>query len=95
MADQDECTTDFERAVHRVLVCLGPGDIITYGEAAAEAGYPGAARAVGTFLRNKSGYPWWRVIAANGRLVPGLEHDHARRLRAEGVVVDNGRVLMR
>ena len=95
MADHDDCITDFERAVHGVLVRLGPGDIITYGEVAAEAGYPGAARAVGTFLRNTSGYPWWRVIAANGRLVPGLERDHARRLRAEGVPVDNGRVPMR
>lgn len=87
--------TPFERAVHEVLRSLGKGDIMTYGEVALEAGYPGAARAVGSFLRNHSGYPWWRVIAANGRLVPGLEQDHAARLAAEGVLVADGRVRMR
>ena len=87
--------TSFELAVHDVLLGVGSGDIMTYGEVALEAGYPGAARAVGSFLRNHSGYPWWRVIAANGRLVPGLERDHAARLAAEGVPIENGRVRMR
>lgn len=73
---------------------MSEGEVITYGEVAAEAGYPGAARAVGGFLRNRSGYPWWRVIAANGRLVPGLEAEHERRLRGEGVPVADGRVPM-
>ena len=72
-----------------VLAGLGPGDVVTYGEVAAEAGYPGRARAVGTFLaRRGDGYPWWRVVTASGRLVPGHEVDQARRLRAEGVPVD-------
>lgn len=93
MAQDD--LTKFERAVHTVLCALGEGEVITYGEVAAEAGYPGAARAVGGFLRNKAGYPWWRVIAANGRLVPGLEAEHERRLRDEGVPVVDGRVPMR
>ena len=87
--------TDFERAVHAVLCSLGSGEVMSYGEVAAEAGYPGAARAVGGFLRRHGGYPWWRVVAANGRLVPGLEHEHSRRLRAEGVPVAAGRVPMR
>ena len=34
---------------------LGPGDVVTYGEVAAEAGYPGAARAVGRFLATHDG----------------------------------------
>ncbi|MEM7287824.1 MAG: MGMT family protein [Actinomycetota bacterium] len=87
--------TDFERAVAEVLDRLGEGDVVTYGEVAAEAGYPGAARAVGGFLRKSSGFCWWRVVAANGRLVPGLESEHGRRLRAEGVEVVDGRVRMR
>jgi len=87
--------TEFEHAVHDVLCGLGPGDVMSYGEVAAEAGYPGAARAVGGFLRRHSGYPWWRVTAANGRLVPGLEREHTRRLLAEGVPVEDGRVPMR
>ena len=24
-------------------------------------------------------YPWWRVVTAAGRLVPGREAEHARR----------------
>lgn len=83
----------FEVAVAEVLDSLASGDVVTYGEVAAEAGFPGAARAVGRFLAGSDGrFPWWRVVNAAGRLVPGLEDDHASRLRAEGVKVQNGRV---
>ena len=61
-------------------------------EVAAEAGFPGAHRAVGRFLRDHSGHPWWRVVTSNGRLVPGLEAEQARRLGDEGVAVRDGRV---
>jgi methylated-DNA-protein-cysteine methyltransferase related protein len=85
--------TDFERRVHVVLTGLRPGEVVTYGEVAMEAGFPGAARAVGMLLSRSGGeYPWWRVVAAGGRLVPGKEAEHARRLRAEGVTVVDGRV---
>lgn len=85
--------TPFEEAVARVLEALEPGDVVTYGEVAAEAGYPGRARAVGRFLADSGGgFAWWRVVTASGRLVPGHEVEHARRLRAEGVTVVDGRV---
>lgn len=85
--------TDFERAVARVLDELEAGDVVAYGEVATEAGYPGRARAVGRFLAKHGGaYPWWRVVNATGRLAPGKEAEQARRLRAEGVVVDDDRV---
>ena len=82
----------FEDDVLAVLRRLRPGDVVTYGEVAEEAGHPGAARAVGNILRNGDGLPWWRVISANGRLVPGHEREHSRRLRAEGISVVDGRV---
>lgn len=82
----------FEDEVVAVITALGPGELITYGEVAAEAGYPGAARAVGRVLRDSDGLPWWRVVTAGGRLVPGLESEHARRLAAEGIVTAGGRV---
>lgn len=76
-----------------VLSVLGAGEVVTYGEVAAEAGFPGAARAVGRILAASDGtFPWWRVVTAAGRLVPGHEVEHARRLRAEGVEVVGGRV---
>ena len=84
----------FAAAVEAVIRSLRPGEIATYGEVAAEAGRPGAARAVGHLLATTPGdLPWWRVVAANGRLVPGHEAEHAHRLRAEGVpLTASGRV---
>ena len=86
--------TPFEVAVDRVLMDLAFGDVVTYGEVAEEAGFPGRARMVGRVLSRSEGrYPWWRVVGANGRLVPGLEEDQTRRLGQEGVMVRNGRFV--
>lgn len=86
----------FDDAVAAVLDGLAAGDVVTYGEVAEEAGYPGRARAVGRFLAGSGGaHAWWRVVAASGRLVPGAEDEQARRLRAEGVEVRDGRVRRR
>lgn len=86
-------TADFRARVESVISGLEPGEVVSYGEVAAEAGRPGAARAVGGILANPSQpLPWWRVVTATGRLVPGHEREHARRLRAEGVAVHAGRV---
>jgi len=90
--------TEFEQAVIEVLRTLAPGDVVTYGEMATEAGYPGAARAVGRLLATKSSVedlPWWRVVAASGRLIPHDPVRHARLLKAEGVEVRDNRVVRR
>jgi alkylated DNA nucleotide flippase Atl1 len=80
----------FSQRVIEVVAAIPAGDLVTYGEVAALAGTPGAARGVGAVLAASGdrGLPWWRVVNAWGRLVPGLEREHARRLRAEGVPVD-------
>ncbi len=84
---------DLERAVAAVLDALAPGDVIAYGEVAAEAGWPGRSRAVGRVLATSEGaFPWWRVVNAAGRLAPGKEAEQARRLAREGVEVRDGRV---
>jgi methylated-DNA-protein-cysteine methyltransferase related protein len=85
--------TDFEERVRRVISGLEPGEVATYGEVAEEAGSPGAARAVGGVLARTGGLPWWRVVTATGRLVPGHEREQADRLRREGVAVTRGRVI--
>jgi len=80
-----------------VVVAIPEGEVMTYGEVAAEAGFPGAARAVGNVLAGSGGgLPWWRVVTVAGRLVPGHEREQARRLRAEGVSLRTGpsRVVM-
>lgn len=93
MADSE--LTEFEADVLDTIGALQPGEIVTYGEVAAEVGKPGAARAVGSTLRRHGSHvPWWRVVAANGRLVPGGEVRQTEKLKAEGVPVRNGRVVM-
>jgi methylated-DNA-protein-cysteine methyltransferase-like protein len=87
--------SDFERCVLQVLQRLRPGDVVTYGEVAAEAGHPGAARAVGNILATSEGLPWWRVVTASGRLVRGHEREQARRLMAEGLEVEGRPVRVR
>ena len=84
--------TPFEADVAAVLDALQPGVVVSYGEVAAEAGHPGAHRAVGRFLRDHGGHHWWRVVTSTGRLVPGSEEVQARLLTAEGVDVRDGRV---
>ena len=84
----------FTEAVHAVVRAVPEGEVVTYGEIALESGHPGQARAVGRVLGASAGQlPWWRVVAADGRLVPGHEAEQRRRLRAEGVATDDRRVL--
>src|SRR5689334_7437766 len=93
-ATQNEGVTELEDAIAGVLRSLRAGDVVTYGQVAEEAGYPGRARAVGRFLATTDGaFPWWRVVNAAGRLVPGHERKQAQLLRAEGIEVRGGRVV--
>jgi methylated-DNA-protein-cysteine methyltransferase-like protein len=85
--------TEFEDAVVTVISALEPGDVVTYGEVAAEAGYPGAARAVGTVLRKSEGLPWWRVVGSGGRIRTPDPQRQIRLLTDEGVLVMSGRVV--
>jgi len=88
--------TPFTERAEAVIRRLRPGEVVTYGEVAADAGRPGAARAVGHLLATRpDDLPWWRVVTAGGRLVPGHEAEHARRLKAEGVRLHDGKVRLR
>jgi alkylated DNA nucleotide flippase Atl1 len=85
---------DFEARVARVLLGLRPAEVVSYGDVAAEAGSPGAGRAVGSLLRRGlPDVPWWRVVRADGSIVSPSPAEQERRLRQEGVVVSDGRVL--
>ncbi len=82
------------------VVCMIPrGRVSTYGEVARAAGLPGRARLTGFALRmapKDMNLPWHRVVGAGGRIVfpkSSVEHrEQARRLRAEGVALKDGRV---
>ena len=71
------------------------GKVATYGDVAAAAGYPGAARQVVWALRSGGkAVPWHRVLGAKGRiLLPGENGLEQRlRLRSEGVMISGDRV---
>lgn len=86
--------TGFRGRVEAVVSTLGHGEVVTYGEVAAQAGSPGAARGVGAVLRTSElPLPWWRVVGAGGRLMAPVAAEQSHRLRAEGVRVTDGRVV--
>jgi methylated-DNA-protein-cysteine methyltransferase-like protein len=82
-----------EQQILNVLRSLGPGEVVTYGDIAADAGYPKQSRFVGRVLATTDeAVPWWRVVNAVGRLVPGHEREQSALLMAEGVEVRDGKV---
>lgn len=82
-----------DRRIIDVIRALRDGEVVTYGDIAEDAGYPKMSRLVGRILATTvEELPWWRVVNAVGRLVPGHEGEQAARLRGEGVSVSDGRV---
>jgi len=77
--------TSFEESVLGVLRSLRPGEVVTYGEVAEMAGFPGRARAVGRILSlTEEDLPWWRVVGHGGRLISPDSTEQADLLRREG-----------
>ena len=78
--------------IYKVVVQIPSGYVSTYGQVAAIAGFPGAARQVGYALHAlplDSPIPWHRVINAQGKLglaaTSNSGKQQVRLLRAEGV----------
>jgi methylated-DNA-protein-cysteine methyltransferase-like protein len=74
------------------------GQVAGYGHIAQRAGLPGRARLVARILSQNDDprLPWHRVLRSDGRIAmpEGSRgyREQCQRLRAEGVVVENGRV---
>jgi len=89
-------TSEFTARVLGIVRRIPRGRVATYGEVAALAGYPRAARAVGTVMRtsHRPDVPYHRVVAAGGRLggFEGNEGIKRALLAAEGVIVIGGRI---
>ena len=88
-------------AADRILAAIRAvprGSVAGYGHIARRAGLPGRARLVARVLgqNDDPARPWHRSLRSDGRIAfpagsPGFDAQ-ARRLRAEGVEVRNGRV---
>lgn len=88
--------SSFRARVLAVVRRIPRGRVATYGDVAEAAGFPRAARAVGTVMREcgDPSVPCHRVIGAGGALGgfgqwPQVKRD---RLRAEGVMVHGQRI---
>jgi methylated-DNA-[protein]-cysteine S-methyltransferase len=88
--------TEFGRRVITVVRRIPAGRVATYGDVAALAGKPRAARAVGNIMRNcrERGVPCHRVVGAGGALGGFGGNLQVKRelLRAEGIGVGTGRL---
>ncbi len=62
--------TDFKERVIKFIQSVPKGKVVSYGQVAAKAGSPQAARQVGGILRaldaTDGSTPWWRVINNQG-----------------------------
>ena len=80
--------SEFARRVLQLVSRIPAGRVATYGDLAAYAGRPRAARAVGSLMRQAGhpGLPYHRVVAAGGRLGGFGQSPHLKRalLAAEG-----------
>lgn len=94
---------DFDvQELYKVLAGLPRGRVISYGRLGQKLGNKAWARAIGNALhRNPDGdaVPCYKVLHADGTLSPayrfgGME-EQKRRLEAEGIPVENGRVDMK
>ena len=89
---------DFASRVLSVVRRIPPGRVATYGDVAALAGQPRAARAVGNIMRDcrRPDVPCHRVVAAGGRLggYGGSETLKRSLLLAEGIPFSGSRIRL-
>jgi methylated-DNA-protein-cysteine methyltransferase-like protein len=86
---------DFVEDVLALVEQIPPGRVMSYGAIADYLGR-GGPRQVGSVMSHYGGpVPWHRVVAANGRLVPGHEREALRRHAAEGTPMRGEKVDMR
>lgn len=89
-----------QELIRSVIRTLPTGTVCSYGAVAAKAGFPGRARLVARVLSESedAGLPWHRVLRASGQIAfpvgSPMFLEQERRLRAEGVQVEAGRVKM-
>lgn len=86
--------TPLQRAIVSAVEDLAEGEVVSFGDVAARAGRPDAARAAGAVLAGSAdSLPWWRVVYSSGHLPPCNPGLQAQRLAEEGVHLRGFRVI--
>jgi len=86
---------EFTELVLSLVERIPPGRVMSYGAIAEYLGQ-GGPRQVGAVMSHYGGpVPWHRVVAANGRLVPGHEQEALKRHRHEGTPLRGDKIDMR
>lgn len=88
--------------IWQVIGQIPKGKVATYGQIAALAGLPGAARLVGNVLKklpDGGQLPWHRVINSQGKISLPIDsasyREQKKRLIAEGIDVQNSRIALK
>jgi methylated-DNA-protein-cysteine methyltransferase related protein len=88
----------FKQKVIEIICMVPQGKVVSYGQVAAYAGVPRAAREVGWILNGSEGQhidvPWWRVVNNKGYLsIRGSNVNdkslQKKLLEAEGIIVSD------
>ena len=89
-------------SIWQVVHMIPSGKVATYGQVAALAGLPKAARFAGSSLKGlptATRIPWHRVINAQGRIsLPKTSPSYKKqlqRLKEEDVLIQNGRIALK
>lgn len=81
---------DYAEKVLDATESIPPGKVMTYGDVAEWIG-EGGPRQVGRVMSHYgSDVPWWRVVRADGRLLPGHEERALAAYRDEATPLRRG-----
>ncbi|HCR55339.1 TPA: cysteine methyltransferase [Candidatus Saccharibacteria bacterium] len=90
-------TSNFKQAVYKIVASIPVGRVMTYGDIAALAGHPYAARQVGGLAHfGPSDLPWHRVVNRTGDCASGYyggKEGHKQVLEQEGFNVKDYRIV--
>lgn len=98
MALSKNAKVSFSEKVWKVVCAIPQGQVLTYAAVAKKAGFPGAARAVGSEMKKNfdPARPCHRVVRSDGVIGDynrGGAAAKERILKKEGVSVKNGKVV--
>jgi len=86
-------TSSLKESIWQIVAAIPEGNVATYGQVAALAGYPNHARYVGTTLKNLpkgTRLPWHRVVNSRGELSFPINsepwHKQKAYLEKEGIL---------